>query len=214
MLTSGLVTLGVALTTMSLIRPVLRWLPEPADAPDKPTYRELGSVRFVAACTLISAVATLIAWSTLPRGIQPMWWVLSSVGVALAAIDARTTWLPLRLTQLSWGLMLMGALITPLWGGAWRTLLYAGVGATAAGLLYLLVWMASRGGFGFGDVRFAPLLGAATAAHSWSMLTSALVLGTLIGAAHGLVRLLRRRPGGFPYAPSMLAGAYLACWWV
>ena len=57
-------------------------------------------------------------------------------------------------------------------------------------------------------------LGAATAAHSWSMLWSALVLGTLIGAGHGLLRLSRRRPGGFPYAPSMLAGAYLACWWV
>ena len=214
MLTSGLVALGVGLATLVMTRPMLRWLREPADAPDKPLYRDLGSVGFLTVCATASAAAALIAWWALPRPIQPMWWVLSSVGVVLAAIDARTTWLPLPLTQLCWGLMVLGALAGPLWGGTWRMVLYAGVGAAAAGLLYLVVWLISRGGFGFGDVRFAPLLGAATAAHSWSMLWSALVLGTLIGAGHGLVRLSRRRPGGFPYAPSMLAGAYLACWWV
>lgn len=214
MLTSGLVALGVGLTTAALARPLLRWLPEPIDAPDKPPYGELGSVGFLTICGLLSAAAALTAWTALPRAIQPLWWVLSSVGVVLAVIDARTTWLPLRLTQLGWGLMTLGALTTPLWGGAGPTILHAGVGAAAAGLLYLLVWVVSRGGFGFGDVRFAPLLGAATAAHSWSMLWSALVLGTLVGAGHGLIRLVRRRPGGFPYAPSMLTGAYLACWWV
>ena len=214
MLTSVLVALAVGLTTAAATRPLLRWLREPADAPDKPLYGELGSARFIAACGLVSAAAALTAWSTLPRPVQPMWWVLSSVGVVLAAIDARTTWLPLRLTQLGWGLMAVGALTVPLGGGTWRQILYAGVGAAVAGLLYLVVWTISRGGFGFGDVRFAPLLGAATAAHSWSLLWAALILGTLIGAAHGLVRLARRRPGGFPYAPSMLAGAYLACWWV
>ena len=214
MLTSGLVALGVGLVTLAMTRPLLRWLPEPADAPDKRPYRDLSSVGFLAVCGLVSAAATLLAGWGLPRPIQPMWWVLSSVGVVLAAIDARTTWLPLRLTQLGWGLMAVGALSGPLWGGTWRMVLYAGVGAAAAGLLYLVVWLVSRGGFGFGDVRFAPLLGAATAAQSWSMMWSTLILGTLIGAGHGLVRLLRRQPGGFPYAPSMLAGAYLACWWV
>jgi leader peptidase (prepilin peptidase) / N-methyltransferase len=68
----------------------------------------------------------------------------------------------------------------------------------------------TRGGFGFGDVRFAPLLGAATASHSWSLLIWGLTFGTAVGAVHGAGRLARRRVGGFPYAPSMLAGCYLA----
>jgi leader peptidase (prepilin peptidase)/N-methyltransferase len=80
-----------------------------------------------------------------------------------------------------------------------------------AGLLYLLVWRVSRGGFGFGDVRFAPLIGAATAAHSWSLLLLGLFAGSVLGAVHGGIRLVRRRAGPFPYAPAMLAGAYLAC---
>jgi len=72
------------------------------------------------------------------------------------------------------------------------------------------VWAVTRGGFGYGDVRYAPLLGAATAGDSWTLLIWALTLGTAVGAGHGTARLIRRRPGAFPYAPSMLAGCYLA----
>jgi hypothetical protein len=36
------------------------------------------------------------------------------------------------------------------------------------------------------------------------------VAGTLVGAAHGVLRLLRRQRGSFPYAPAMLGGSYLA----
>ena len=46
----------------------------------------------------------------------------------------------------------------------------AAAGAAIGGGLYLLVWLLSRGGFGFGDVRFAPLLGAAAAAEPWTLL--------------------------------------------
>ena len=84
------------------------------------------------------------------------------------------------------------------------------MGAAVAGLLLFLVWFISRGGIGFGDVRFAPLVGAATASQSWSVLIWALLLGSLAGAAHGLARLALRRAGPFPYAPTMLLGAYLA----
>jgi leader peptidase (prepilin peptidase)/N-methyltransferase len=137
--------------------------------------------------------------------------VLATLGVVLAAVDARTTWLPLRLTQLAWAAMAAAGLVTLALGAGWPTLLRAGVGAAVAGLLYLLVWRLSGGGFGFGDVRFAPLVGAATAAQSWSLLVLGLFAGSVLGAAYGGIRLLRRRAGPFPYAPAMLAGAYLAC---
>ena len=60
-------------------------------------------------------------------------------------------------------------------------------------------------------MRFAPLVGAATAADSWSLLVIGLFAGSVLGAAYGGLRLVRRRAGPFPYAPAMLAGAYLAC---
>jgi leader peptidase (prepilin peptidase)/N-methyltransferase len=96
-------------------------------------------------------------------------------------------------------------------GGGFGIALRAGAGAAIAGGLYLLVWWLSRGGFGFGDVRFAPLLGAAAAAGSWALLWFTLLLGTVVGGLVGLLRLAQGRRGPFPYAPSMLVGAYAAC---
>jgi leader peptidase (prepilin peptidase)/N-methyltransferase len=38
-----------------------------------------------------------------------------------------------------------------------------------------------------------------------------LLLGTVTGGLIGLLRLAQGRRGAFPYAPSMLVGAYAAC---
>jgi leader peptidase (prepilin peptidase)/N-methyltransferase len=107
--------------------------------------------------------------------------------------------------------MAIAALVSALLGGGIWIAGRAIVGAAIAGTLYLLVWLISRGGFGFGDVRFAPLLGAASAAGSWTLLWLTLLLGTVIGGVLGLLRLARGRREAFPYAPSMLIGAYAAC---
>jgi leader peptidase (prepilin peptidase)/N-methyltransferase len=194
-----------------LARLLVPRLPEPDDGVGKVRYADLATPRFVAGCALATGVAAAIGWLTMPVALQPLWWVLATLGIVLAGVDAVTTWLPLRLTRLAWAAMTAAGLIGLALGAGWSTLLRAAAGATLAGLLYLLVWRLSRGGFGFGDVRFAPLVGAATTAHSWSLLVLGLVAGSLLGAAYGGLRLLRRRTGPFPYAPALLAGAYLAC---
>jgi leader peptidase (prepilin peptidase) / N-methyltransferase len=165
---------------------------------------------FVLVASLLAAFTAVLSWYAVPIAALPAWMVIGTCGALLAMIDARTTWLPLRLIQASW-LLMAGAvgLGWPL-GGGWQLVARAAGGAAVAGALYLIVWLLTRGGFGFGDVRFAPLLGAAAAACSWRLLIWALALGTLVGGVNGLVRLMAKRPGAFPYAPSMLAGAYLA----
>lgn len=201
--------LATGAVTAALARPLLRWLPEP-QVPDGPGYASLPTPRFVLACALCSAVAAAVAWTTLPAAAQPLWSVLAVTGVLLAGVDLVTTWLPLPLVQLSWVAMAVAALTGASLGGSWPLLLRSAIGAAVAGTLYFVVWLVSRGGFGFGDVRFAPLLGAAAAAGSWRLLVTTLVTGTLVGGVVGIVRLVRRRTGSFAYAPSMLAGAYLA----
>jgi leader peptidase (prepilin peptidase)/N-methyltransferase len=176
-----------------------------------PIYRELGSVRFVLACGVLAGVAAAVSWLSLPRFAQPMWSVLAIFGVLLAAIDARTSWLPLRLTRIAWLAMAVASLLAVLLGGNMWIAVRAVAGGAIAGGLYLLAWLVSRGGFGFGDVRFAPLLGAAGAADSWTLLWLTLLLGTVVGGLAGLLRLVQGRREAFPYAPSMLAGAYAAC---
>ncbi len=207
------VALAAALTglaTAAAVRPVLLALPEPKGRLDKLAYRSLPTARFLMVCGALAAIATVLTWQSVPPATRPLWIVLSSCGVLLAVIDARTTWLPLRLIQAAWLLMLLGAIAGWGLGGGWQLLFRAALGGGLAGGLYFLGWLITRGGFGFGDVRFAPLLGAAAAASSWRLLVWALTLGTVVGGLYGLVRLTRRRRGPFPYAPSMLAGAYLA----
>jgi leader peptidase (prepilin peptidase) / N-methyltransferase len=201
----------IGMTSTLLVRPLLGRLPESIPGDGKPSYRELGSTSFMFVCGALAGIAAAISWLSLPPYVQPMWCVLSILGVLLAAIDARTSWLPLQLTRFAWLAMAVAALLTaPLGGGVWVPV-RAVAGAAIAGGLYLLVWLISRGGFGFGDVRFAPLLGAAAAADSWALLWWTLLLGTVVGGLVGVLRLARGRREAFPYAPSMLLGAYAAC---
>jgi leader peptidase (prepilin peptidase)/N-methyltransferase len=211
----GLAALSIAVvigvTSALLVRPLLRRLPEPIPGDGKPSYRGLGSTRFLFVCGALAGIAAAISWLSLPRYTQPLWCVLAVLGVLLAAIDARTGWLPLQLTRIAWLAMAVAALLAgSLGGGVWATIRPA-AGAAIAGGLYLFVWLISRGGFGFGDVRFAPLLGAAAAADSWTLLWWTLLLGTMVGGLVGVLRLARGRREAFPYAPSMLVGAYAAC---
>ena len=200
------------------VRSLLTRLPEPIDAPpDKLPYAALGTWSTALVCAALSAVAVAVGWLSVPAPARPLWLVLGTAALLLAAVDARTTWLPLRLTHAAWVLMgaaiLVGGAVAGVDGGtpaAIAFLLRAGTGVVVGGALYLLIWLITRGGFGFGDVRFAPLVGAAAAALSLTVLFWALVLGSLIGGLHGIVLLARRRPGHFPYSPAMLAGAYLA----
>lgn len=208
--TAALVAALTGLVVGLLTRPVLARLPEPPDAGDKTHYAELGTPAFVATCVLLSMAAQGLSWTVLPQHVQPLWTVLALCGVLLAVIDARTTWLPLRLTRAGWLLMLVSVVVSPALGGTFGDAARAAAGAGISGIVYLLLWAGTRGGFGFGDVRYAPLLGAATAGVSWSLLLWGLTLGSLVGAIHGIVRLASRRPGPFPYAPSMLLGSYLS----
>ena len=202
LLTAGPVLLGT--------RPLLARLPEPTEPDQKPPYRDLATGRFVGTCALLATLAAALVALVLPMPAWPLWWVLCAPVLVLVAVDARTTWLPLTLTRIAW-VAALGALVPATVLGGTAVLERSVAGAAAAGLLYLLLWRLSGRQIGFGDVRLAPLLGAAAAAVGWPTLVAALLLGSLTGAVIGLVRALRRRPGAFAYAPSMLAGAFLAC---
>lgn len=198
------------LATALLARPVLRRLPEPAEPDGKPSYASLGSWGFLLSAGALSGAATAMAATALVPAQLPPWVVLAVLGVLLVCIDARTTWLPLPLTRVAWLAMAVAVSLTAIWTADPGVLVRAGVGAAAAGALYWAVWWLSRGGFGFGDVRFAPLLGAAASVHSVTLVCWTLVLGSMAGGLVGVARLLARRGGAFPYAPAMFAGAYAA----
>lgn len=183
--------------------------PDTAGEPKVP-YRALATGRHTLLVGLLAAAAAVLPALLLPAEQLPLWLVLALLGVPLAVIDALTTWIPASLTRLGWAATVPAAAAAAALGASWTDLLRAAGGALAAGLLFGLVWLASRGGFGFGDVRYVPLIGAAAAAESWTLLAGALLFGSLLAAVHAMARRLLRVDGMHPWTPGLLAGCYTA----
>ncbi|MFT4216361.1 MAG: prepilin peptidase [Micropruina sp.] len=194
---------SMALATPSL----LRVLPAPVDEPDADPYRPLATPGVAIAVFLLVTAAGMVVVTVAPRH-TPTWLGLVGPAVLAAVVDARTTYLPRPLAQASLLLTTAGMLATTAWLGA-EPLLRGALGALASGALFWLFWRLG-GGFGFGDVRLAPVIGAASAAVSWSLLAGALLLGSLLGVAWGVVWRASGRGRQFPYGPALVAGPFLA----
>ena len=192
--------LGTALAT----GPLLRWLPEPAD-PDPPGYARLPTPRFVLGVGLTSGLAAAVAWTALPLPVQPLWTVLATGGVLLAAVDLATTWLPLRLVHITWAAMAVAALAGASLGGKLGA---AGPQRRRGGRRGRAVPGGVDGlprGVRLRGRPVRPAARAAAAAVGWPLLLLALLAGTLVG---GVVGCSGWCDGGAAASPTRPR-----CWW-
>lgn len=205
------VALACAVLTVLATPWVLRALPEPdpVHADGKPPYASLTGGRFVASVGVTALAATGVATWAAPWPHWLAWASLSAVNVLACAIDARTTWLPLPLARLGWGVAASGVGLVAATSGSWVPLAAAAAGAAALGGLFHLLWR-TTGAFGYGDVRLAATIGAVTALGSARLVFWSLLLGTVAGAVVGIAHRLRGGRGAFPYGPGLLAGPFLA----
>ena len=143
----------------------------------------------------------------------PAYLALAVVSIILFVTDIDHKLIPNRIlypgTAVAFGLLAGGAwlegrtdrLVPALWGAAG----YFGV--------LFVVYLVARGGFGFGDVKLAAVLGGTTAFQSQRTILLAVFFTGVIGGVPALVMLITRRAGGsdeMPYGPPMLAGAWTA----
>lgn len=231
---------GCAVLTGALGTALLHRFPQPADAtdladadgqtgvaegarPERATvFSGLRRASFIVPAAVVSAAAGVTAATLLPGGQLPQWLVLSTVGILAGGIDATTTWIPRHLTYLGWAaaaaavaVSAIAAHLTSSRTNGWTETIWPALGWPAAGALIFtltlaLVWR--FGGSGFGDVRLAPIIGAASGTLGLSGIFAALLAGILAVAAHKLaVTALRRRraDGIHPFGPGLVAGAYL-----
>jgi leader peptidase (prepilin peptidase)/N-methyltransferase len=97
-------------------------------------------------------------------------------------------------------------------GPLWRGL---GGGAAYFGLL-LVIALIARGGFGFGDVKLAFVLGLFAAHRSWESLPVAVFAAFMVGGLVSTALLSARGAGrgdAIPFGPSLVLGAYVAIAW-
>ena len=160
--------------------------------------------------------ALLGAWAGVDVGrlaLLPLLLVLTSAGLALAVIDARLHRLPNAIVVPLWPISILGLGLA-----AWLS----GSAAWTSALLGALVWMGVLGGLwlvtrgrgmGLGDVKLAPVLGAALGWLGVGIAIFGLVLAFAIGAVVGVIALASRRSGWhqrIAFGPFLLAGALVA----
>ena len=83
-------------------------------------------------------------------------------------------------------------------------------------VVFLVIAIAARGGFGMGDVKLAFILGVFTGYHAWGFTAVASFLAFLLGGAVSIGLLIARRRGrkdAIPFGPPMVVGAWLAIVW-
>lgn len=199
-----------AATAAVLWQVFTRRLPEP-EHPGEPKrpYKDLSGPRHTLPVALVSAASGAFAAWAAPPSSWAVWAVLSTIGAVVAGLDAFTTWMPRAVAHWSWAGLAAAIAATALWSPA--TALAGLAGAAGAGLLFAGIWLVTRQAFGFGDVRYMPLIGAATTTVSLTCLQTALLGGALLVLVYAIVdRALHHRIRFLPWGPAYYLAALAA----
>jgi leader peptidase (prepilin peptidase)/N-methyltransferase len=147
------------------------------------------------------------------------WWVIAShcvLGAALVAqtaIDLRTKRLPREVTYTAIALGFPLLVLASSAADEPRRIALAIGGAALATAIMGVIHVASRGGLGDGDVRFAPLLGMYLGWQNPGIVPLGLFLGFIAGALVGIVVIAAGKGGrktALPFGPFMALGTFVA----
>ena len=143
----------------------------------------------------------------------PAFWWMAGIAISLALVDLDLKRIPNTIlypgTIVAVALLAAGSIADGSAGALWRGL----AGGAAAFVLFFAIAVVARGGFGFGDVKLAFLLGLFLAHRSWESLAVGIFAAFLIGGLASLGLLLARRVSrrdALPFGPAMVAGMFLA----
>jgi leader peptidase (prepilin peptidase)/N-methyltransferase len=137
---------------------------------------------------------------------------LAAITIALALIDLSTHTLPNAIVLPSYavGGVLLAA--DGLISGDHRALVRAIIGAAVMWLLYLAMALMYPEGMGFGDVKFAGVLGLFLGYLGWDVLVTGAFAAFVLGGTFALALILFKKTNlksGIPFGPWMVAGAWL-----
>src|SRR5262245_6624098 len=145
--------------------------------------------------------------------VLPAYWCLAAALVALVWIDLHEFRLPREITYTAFAISVLVMMNAALFDREFDHFWKAVAGAGIALAIMLVIYVASRGGMGDGDVRLAPLLGLHLGYISLAIVPVGLFFGFLIGAVVGIVMMATSKAGrktALPFGPFLAAGTVLA----
>lgn len=173
-------------------------------------------LRYLLVEAVVAAIFTGLVFLLGASWLLPGYWWAAAVAAALTLTDLDHRRIPDRilLPGVLGALLLLflGSLIE---GDLWAVARGLGGAGIYFGLL-LVIALAARGGFGFGDVKLGLLLGLLLAHRSWGTLVVGVVAGFALGGLAAVALLAARRVHRrdfIPFGPGMVAGAGIALGW-
>jgi len=201
---------GLAATPLVLV--AARWAPRVA-RPEPPPDRGWPRAPVIVAVAIVTAAVLGLVGARI--GADPAlaaFGVFSVVGVTLVLIDLAEHRLPDVLTLPSYavGVVLLG--VATALGSDTGSLGRALLGAVIALAVFTVLWLVAPTGIGFGDVKYAGVVGLHAAWLGWGPLFIALVGGFVVGGVVSLLLLVSGRVGlrsRVPFGPAMIVGALI-----
>jgi leader peptidase (prepilin peptidase)/N-methyltransferase len=145
--------------------------------------------------------------------VLPAFCIFGAALVALVWIDLHVFRLPREITYTAFVLSSIAIVIAALVDDEPERIWMAALGAAIALAIMGLIYVASRGGMGDGDVRLAPLLGLHLGYLNPGIVPVGLFFGFAIGAVVGVAAMAVGKAGrktALPFGPFLAAGAVLA----
>ncbi len=151
------------------------------------------------------------------------WWFalgaylwFAAAGIALTLIDIDHQRLPDAIVLPGLVVVIVVLSASASLSGDWSRVGSTLGAAVALFVFYLLIALVYPRGIGGGDVKLAPLVGAALGFVGWGAVAVGAFAGFLLGAVYGLALIaLRRatRKSGIPFGPFMLLGSWIGIAW-
>lgn len=174
------------------------------------------SARYAVVEAATGLIFGLIAWWAGATALLPSYLFFAATTIALVLTDLDHKRLPDRIVFTGTGLtvaLFIGGSVLESQTGRLPT---AFGGGLAYLVLFFVLFMVTPGGFGFGDVKLAFLLGFVMAYSGWVELVVGIFGAFLIGGAAGTAIMLftdRGRKAKMPFGPAMMAAAWVAVVW-
>jgi leader peptidase (prepilin peptidase)/N-methyltransferase len=163
-----------------------------------------------AGAIVTGAAFGVLAWRVGMDAVLPAYLAVMAAGTAISIVDLREKRIPNRMLLVAGpivaALLLAGVLLRSEPG---RLLAVLG-GAAALFVLFFVIALFVPAAMGMGDVKLAPLLGAALGAAGLTAWLVGLLAAFLIGGIVATIALASRRVGlrgSIPFGPWMVAGA-------
>lgn len=172
-----------------------------------------GPFRVWSTIVVTGSVAGLLAWATGPGRVVVAYTLFTALTVLLFLTDIDHKRIPNRITYPGTPLLAGVLVVTALLDGSGDRLPRAFGGALVYTLFFFVVYLAARGGFGFGDVKLALPLGLMAAYGGWDRLFIAGMATALVGGVIAAAAVVARQASArteIPYGPAMIIGTWIA----